>query len=91
MGVHVTVGVRVPISIEVYVEDGEAVSDIIDAAVERSLGCDAEIDGCCDVYSVDCSELPDLDETTIVGEEDDDEDEEDEEEEVKPKKRNKKR
>lgn len=90
MGVHVTVGVRVPISIEVYVEDGEAVSDIIDAAVERSLGCDAEIDGCCDVYSVDCSELPDLDETTIVGEEEE-EDEEEEEEEVKPKKRSKKR
>ena len=92
MGVTVTVGVKVPISIDIYVEDGDCVDNVIESEVCRSLGSNAELDGVCDVYSVDCSEIPDLEVNTIVGEQDEEEDDdEEEEEEVTPKKKSKKR
>jgi hypothetical protein len=53
----VTVGIRVPMSLDVEVHDGETVSD----AVENALSClGVDIDGETECYSIDCDSLSNL-------------------------------
>jgi len=54
----VTVGVMVPVSIEVDVHDGEQISDAVERAIQNG---NFDIDGEIEPYSVNCDDCDDVD------------------------------
>jgi len=55
---RVTIGVRVPVSIDVDVHHGEEISDAVERAIVNG---NFEIDGEIDPYSIECEDCNDVD------------------------------